>query len=158
MKRFKTLASGPSLNTDRSAAGCGVLNWMNPQSNQMEKIVVAAGGSDGAPLSITELLYVDRIGGYSWIVGPSLPEKISHATMVEFHNSVILIGGHASGTDYSEDLYQLSSPGANVKNFFHGIAATARKLQCLSYFPSWSKIASYLTKGQPVLFTIIKIR
>jgi hypothetical protein len=109
------LAPGPNLNTARFAAACGVLNWMNPESNQMEKIVLASGGGgyDGFFLSTTELLYVDRIGDYNWIMGPSLPSINAFATMVEFQNSVIMIGGNLGN-----DLYQLSSPGANVTNFF----------------------------------------
>ncbi len=86
---------------------------MNPQSNQMEKIVVAAGGlRDGDYMSTTELLYVDRIGSYNWVMGPSLPFANGYATMVEFQNSVILIGGHYYGA--RKDLFQLSSPGAHV--------------------------------------------
>ncbi len=107
------MATGPNLNTARYVAGCGVLNWMNPQSNQMEKIVVAAaGGNGGGYLSTTELLYVDRIGSYNWVMGPSLPLGNGYATMVEFHNSVILVGGYYNTA--SKDLFQLSSPGANV--------------------------------------------
>jgi hypothetical protein len=109
------LVPGPNLNMARFAAACGVLNWMNPQSNQMEKIVVAAGGFGDSILSTTELLYVDWIGDYNWIMGPSLPKAYS-ATMVEFQNSVILIGGYGwiGGYVASKDLFQLSSPGANV--------------------------------------------
>jgi hypothetical protein len=112
IKRFKTLAPGPNLNTARYGAGCGVLNWMNPRSNQMEKIVVAAGGRDPGYLLSTELLYVDRIGDYNWIMGPSLPSANAYATMVDFQNSVILIGRYNNGA--SDNLFQLSSPGANV--------------------------------------------
>jgi hypothetical protein len=118
-KKILKLALGPSLNTARYGASCGVLNWMNPQSNQMEKIVVAAGGGgyNGYILSTTELLYVDRIGDYNWIMGPSLPSTNAFATMVEFQNSVFLIGGD-SREYISKDLYQLSSPGANVIKLF----------------------------------------
>jgi len=105
---------GPTLNRARAGAGCGVLNWMNPQTNQMEKIVVVAGGYQS---SKTELLYVDRIGDYSWIMGPSLPTNNAVSSMVEFQNSVILIGGqYPIG---SRDLYQLSSPGVSVIKHFH---------------------------------------
>ncbi len=104
---------GPTLNVARAGAGCGLLNWMNPQTNQMEKIVVASGGYES---STTELLYVDRIGDYSWVMGPSLPTENGFPSMVEFQNSVILIGGgYPNG---SKDLYQLSSPGVNVIKLF----------------------------------------
>jgi hypothetical protein len=108
---------GPTLNKVRHAAGCGVLNWMNPQTNQMEKIVVAAGGADdGYFFSETELLYVDRISDNIWIMGPSLPLGNALPSMVEFQNSVILIGGgYPNG---SKDLYQLTTPGVNVIRHF----------------------------------------
>jgi Galactose oxidase, central domain len=105
---------GPALNVARAGAGCGILNWMNPQTNQMEKIVVAAGGYGS---STTELLYVDRIGDYSWIMGPSLPTKNGFPSMVEFQNSVILIGGGYPSSPFKE-LYQLTSPGVNVIKHF----------------------------------------
>jgi hypothetical protein len=127
IKRFITMAPGPNLNTARFAAACGVLNWMNPQSNQMEKIVVAAGGrNSGGYMSTTELLYVDRIGNYNWVMGPSLPLANGYATMVEFHNSVILVGGYYNTA--SKNLIQLSSPGANVVNLLFVTDAPARKL------------------------------
>jgi hypothetical protein len=114
IKRFIALAPGPDLITAKYGASCGVLNWMNEQSNQTEKIVVVAGGLNGREyFSTTELLYVDRIGDYNWIMGPSLPSTNGYATMVDFQNSVILIGGGQYPTG-SKDLYQLSSPGANV--------------------------------------------
>ncbi len=104
---------GPTLNVARAGAGCGLLNWMNPQTNQMEKIVVASGGYES---STTELLYVDRIGDYSWVMGPALPTENYFPSMVEFQNSVILIGGgYPNG---SKDLYQLTSPGVNVIRHF----------------------------------------
>jgi len=104
---------GPALNVARAGAGCGILNWMNPQTNQIEKIVVAAGGYKS---STTELLYVDRIGDYSWNMGPSFPTANGFPSMVEFQNSVILIGGgYPHG---SKDLYQLTSPGVNVIRHF----------------------------------------
>jgi hypothetical protein len=118
VKRYITLAKGPSLNAARYGASCGVLTWVNPQSNQMEKIVVAAGGhSSYGDMSTTELLYVDKIGSYNWVMGPSLPSRNIYAPLVEFHNSVILIGGGHHG-ETSKDLFQLSSPGANVIKLF----------------------------------------
>jgi hypothetical protein len=105
---------GPTLNAARTGAGCGVLNWMNPQSNQMEKVVVAAGGHKSLT---TELLYVDKIGDYSWVMGPSLPTENGFPSMVEFQNSVILIGGGYPSSS-NKELYQLTSPGVNVIKHF----------------------------------------
>jgi hypothetical protein len=139
------------MNQGRIEHTCGVLNWMNPQSNQMEKVVVAAGG---AYTSVTELLYVDRIGEYSWIMGPTMPETNTFDTMVEFQNSIIRIGGTLVSP--STNIYQLHSPGARViKNFFATVA-TARKLQCYHIFVAGLTIASNLTKGQPALPAKVK--
>jgi len=139
------------MNQGRIEHTCGVLNWMNPQSNQMEKVVVAAGG---AYTSVTELLYVDRIGEYSWIMGPTMPEINTFDTMVEFQNSIIRIGGTLVSP--STNIYQLHSPGASViKNFFATVAS-ARKLQCYHIFVAGLIIASNLTKGQPTIPAKIK--
>ena len=108
---------GPALNEARAGAGCGILNWMNPQTNQMEKIVVAAGGQNSLT---TELLYVDRIGDYSWNMGPTLPTETGFPSMVEFQNSVILIGGlvDPDSSIAITDLFQLSSPGVYIIKLF----------------------------------------
>jgi len=100
--------------SDLPRAGCGVLNWMNPQSNQMEKVVVAASGYKSLT---TELLYVDKIGDYSWVMGPSLPTENGFPSMVKFENSVILIGGGYPSSS-NKELYQLTSPGVNVIKHF----------------------------------------
>ena len=104
---------GPSLLTPRGDLTCGILMWRNPDSNILEKIVVAAGGyNDSDNLNSVELLYLndDAIDG-GWVVGPDLPKDSYKATMVEYNNTVILIGGsdRPGGSGYPY-LYQLSSP------------------------------------------------
>ena len=97
---------GPTLKNARTGLSCGVLNWNNPETNQMEKVVVAAGGYS---TDTVELLFLDgNKNTGSWISGPSLPEAAWLSTMIEFQNSVILIGGEL-GVD-GRHLYQLSSP------------------------------------------------
>ena len=144
------------MNQGRIEHTCGVLNWMNPQSNQMEKVVVAAGGRNngGGYMSTTELLYVDRIGEYSWIMGPTMPEINTFDTMVEFQNSIIRIGGTLVSP--STNIYQLHSPGASVIKSFFATVAAARKLQCYQIFVARLIIASNLTKGQPTIPAKIK--
>ena len=56
----------------------------------------------------TELLYFNDIDiiEKQWTAGPDLPTISYDATMVEYNNTVILVGG---GEDANQ-LYQLSSP------------------------------------------------
>jgi len=44
-----------------------------------------------------------------------LPESVGHSTMIEYNNSVILIGG--SGSVDGHHMYQLSSPKGPKYNF-----------------------------------------
>ena len=97
--------SGPSLNIARTLHSCAVLNWKNPSTNQHEKVVVAAGGDQ---LSSVELLFIDGIETRGWKMGPSLPNYAYLSTLIEYQNSVVLIGGE-QGVD-GQHLYQLSSP------------------------------------------------
>ena len=109
--------SGPSLSTARMGAGCGLLNRKNPESGLMEKIVVVAGGFnyDNGQLSSAELLYLDEDNTVKgeWVKGPELPLAAFESTMIEFNNSVILIGGAANVDGHH--LYQLSSPDGEWK-------------------------------------------
>jgi hypothetical protein len=100
---------GPALHFARTGLTCGVLNWNNPETNQMEKVVVAAGGFNTFSLAEVELLFLDgNKNTSSWISGPYLPRAAWLSTMIEFQNSVILIGGEL-GVD-GRHLYQLTSP------------------------------------------------
>jgi hypothetical protein len=94
---------GPTLNTARGGLSCGILNWKNPETDQFEAIAVAAGG----PSDTVELLFLGR-GDSPWVMGPSLPYAAGLSTMIEFQNSVILVGGGGGGD--GQHLYQLSSP------------------------------------------------
>jgi len=38
---------GPALKIGRRGHGCGIIDWFNPSSNQLEKVVFAVGGYDG---------------------------------------------------------------------------------------------------------------
>jgi hypothetical protein len=88
---------GPSLNIPRSALSCGILQWKNDETNQLEKVVVAAGGwnSSGNGSPFVELLHLNHDGSIKgeWVVGPELPNAAPDSTMIEYNNSVILIGG-----------------------------------------------------------------
>ena len=97
--------TGPSLNTPRAGSSCEVLNWKNPETNKVEKVVVAAGGYD---TETVELLFLEGSKNNGWVMGPSLPETAYLSTMIGFQNSVVLIGG-GEGLD-GHHLYQLSSP------------------------------------------------
>ena len=100
---------GPYLKTGRSELSCSILIWKNPQSNQLEKIVVAGGGHSNSEryLSSVELLHLnddDTVKG-EWLMGSELPKKAKDSSMIEYNNSVILVGGSDG-----HHLYQLSSP------------------------------------------------
>ena len=100
--------SGPSLQIARYGLSCGIMNWNNPETNQIEKVIVAAGGHSLTYLDSVELLFIERGESNAWVMGPSLPNAALGSTMVEFQNSVILIGGEG-GVD-GHHLYQLSLP------------------------------------------------
>jgi len=103
--------AGPNLNVKRAGTACGVLNWINPNTDQNEKVVVVAGGNDGSQfLSSIELLFLNEYESsqQGWVMGSNLPNNAYFSTMTEYKNSFILVGGY-SGVD-GQHLYQLSSP------------------------------------------------
>ena len=103
---------GPALNFPREGLGCGIIEWLNPSTDNLEKVVVAAGGVEFQRnvSSTVELLFLNQYSteNFSWSMGPSLPTPVSYATAVEFQNSIILIGGEV--TMDGNNTYKLSSP------------------------------------------------
>lgn len=97
---------GPDLITPRDDLSCSTVNWKNPSNGQVEKVVVVAGGFNGAVLSSVELLIINNIER-GWQDGPELPHKVSESVLVEYKNSVVLVGGF--GDDDGKHLYQLKS-------------------------------------------------
>ena len=104
---------GPALNQPRQYHSCGVMNWINPNTESEEKIVVVAGGQP--PLKV-ELLYLNNLQA-GWVYGPSLLGDMMgpESRMIEFQNSVILIGGYSEDIAEQLYLYQLSSPNGPWK-------------------------------------------
>ena len=103
-----TWTPGPMLINPRYFHSCGLLYQQDPATQQLQKIVVVAAGKDNnaTPLKSVELLYLDKYES-GWMAGPSLPETAIASSMVEFQNSVILVGG--DGSVDGQHLYQLSS-------------------------------------------------
>ena len=103
---------GPKSITARIGHACGILNWKNPTTGVREKVVVSAGGGTIGTdsLSSVELLFLNHNEDFSngWKRGPSLPKTAILSTMVEYQDSVILVGGSFQVDGYH--LYQLSSP------------------------------------------------
>ena len=98
---------GPELLEARFWVSCAVVEWKNPADGQLEQVVVVAGGNqEGFQLSTVELLYIDNITA-GWQPGPELPLTVDNSVMVEYKDSVILVGG-IGGVD-GRHLYQLSS-------------------------------------------------
>ena len=113
--KINTWTPGPSLNISRAGSACGIVTWRNPESNNLESIVVTAGGYHKGALSVpssVELLYLNddgsSNGGWTW--GPQLPTIIKSATMVEYNNTMILIGSVTDLGLADDRLFQLSSP------------------------------------------------
>ena len=103
-------SAGPKLSSPRFGHSCGVAYWKNPRTGVEENVVVVAGGfyNNGAVLSSVELLFLDSDDG--WERGPALPLTTAYGQMVEFDNSVILIGGMGMSPEMDgQHLYQLSS-------------------------------------------------
>jgi len=101
---------GPALNIARKGLGCGILDWLNPSSNQLEKVVFAVGGYG---LNSVEMLFLNdlNIHNLKWVLGPQLPKTAGFGTVLEFQNSIILVGGE--GEVDRKHMYKLSSPNGH---------------------------------------------
>ena len=89
---LKTWSNGPSLNIARYGHSCGLINWLNPATDEQEQVVVVAGGYNGQLLSSSELLFVNNFeSGFS--MGPVIPRPVSLSEMIQFENGVIVVGG-----------------------------------------------------------------
>lgn len=98
---------GPNLMKQRNGLACGILNWLNPGTGANELVVVAASGDN---LLDSELLFLQDYyqSGSGWVQGPALPAEAYSGSMVEYENSVILVGGSEGVDGYH--LYKLDSP------------------------------------------------
>ncbi len=110
-EELKNWSVGPPLDIPRVNLSCGLLNWKNPKTNKIVKIVVAGGGSNknNKHLHSVELLHldVDDSSTEKWVSGPPLPVEIVTA-MVDYNNTVIAIG-KSENAEYNQ-LYELTSP------------------------------------------------
>ncbi len=75
--------------------------WKNEETGKEEKVVVAA---SGALSTSVDLLFLDH-DECVWVKGPDLPERSFIGKIVEYRNSVVLVGGFEG-----LHLYQLNSP------------------------------------------------
>jgi len=120
---------GPALNFPREGLGCGIIEWLNPSTNHLEQVVVAAGGMElpRNMSSLVELLFLNEFstGNFGWAMGPSLPTPVSYATAVEFQNSIILIGG-MDEINNGNNTYRLSSPNGSWVQ----MKQTLKELRC----------------------------
>ena len=109
--------SGPSINKPRSRHACGVMDWLNPDTNVTQKYVVVAGGDDGQRLvtnSVEILSFDDYLDNneVGWQTGPNLPRALSRGRMAEYNNSVFHLGGWEQGSwGNGTYIYKLSNPG-----------------------------------------------
>ncbi len=102
---------GPSLHSPRSDLLCGKLKWKNPETSKMQDVIVAAAEIGTTEKTIVELLFLNDDGNSEgeWVFGPELHESTYYATMIDYNNSVVIIGG-GLGEDGRSHLFQLSSP------------------------------------------------
>ena len=103
---------GPTLLIKRCLHACGILNWFNSTANQIQRVIVVAGGLDRANNRQTsvELLFLREfeVNNIGWRVGPPLPLKILASKMVELQYSLVLVGGF--GQVDGRKLIKLTSP------------------------------------------------
>jgi hypothetical protein len=105
-----TWSPGPNLIVGRTGLSCAIVNWKIPNC-QSEKIVVAVGGHNisRGHSSDVEFLCTDKTR-YRWHSGPNFAKGIAYSALVEYKNTLILVGGQGPGGVKSQHLYQLSSP------------------------------------------------
>jgi N-acetylneuraminic acid mutarotase len=103
-------SSGSNLTIPRFGLSCAVLNW-RISNCENKQIVVAVGGYSYSSqyLSDVEFLCTNKTGS-RWQSGPNLPKGIVYSALVEYKNTLILVGGQGTGGAESQHLYQLSSP------------------------------------------------
>jgi hypothetical protein len=101
---------GPNLSAERSGLSCAIVNWKIPNCHS-KQIVAAVGGFSRLKgyLSIVEFLCTDKAGS-RWQSGPNLPKGIAYSALVEYKNTLILVGGEYKYGAPTQHLYQLSSP------------------------------------------------
>ena len=120
---------GPDLNMDKKDGGCGIMKLANGSD-----VVVAAGGSMQRERALsTEFLVLD--GSMKWVagkkacfhegtffqeifvLGPNLPDPLEKLSMVEFEETVVVIGGYCNmgcGWSNSQSLLQLACFGGQL--------------------------------------------
>ena len=107
---FELCFSGPDLLGERWRHACGMMTQFNEETGETERILVVAGGSRyPKALSSVELLNLDSyLAGTSdgWESGPELPSPVQQATMFEYEDGVILVGGDSDLAGQS--LYKLT--------------------------------------------------
>ena len=101
---------GPDLITERKSCSCSTVNWKNPSNGDSDKVVVIAGGyNNRIDLDSVELLYMNDISK-GWQPGPKMPYAVYHAILVQYKESVVLVGGDGHYDVDRYRIYQLSSP------------------------------------------------
>jgi len=108
-----TWSPGPNLIMGRTGLSCATVNWKIPNC-QSQQIVVAVGGRNVSKgySSDVEFLCTDK-NGSRWQSGPSLKNKTRLSALVEYKNTLILVGGEGPRGVATQHLYQLSSPNGS---------------------------------------------
>ena len=87
-----------SLNTPRFRHMCAVLD---------DSVLVIGGSYDGyTSLSSVEVL---TSGSTGWVEGPSLPTEVYRGQVVEYDNSLYVLGGYSLSSGDNNKVYRLNS-------------------------------------------------
>lgn len=100
--------TGPELNVPTASHSCAAVNWINPETGQVDRVVVVAGGEHEGILDKVELLFLNDVAS-GWKFGPKLPMNTYYSALVEYDDSVILVGGDGKDSSAPLNFYQLSS-------------------------------------------------
>ena len=86
---------------------CGPMR--SKSGGPVEKVVVAAGGDNGAYLSTTEIY---DVATDSWSKGTPLPVALGYAAVVPFEMTFLVVGGETSyRTSYSDKVFLYETSG-----------------------------------------------
>ena len=85
---------------------CGPMR--SKSGGPVEKVVVAAGGDNGAYLSTTEIY---DVATDSWSKGTPLPVALGYAAVVPFKTTFLVVGGITGVNSYSDKVFLYKTSG-----------------------------------------------
>jgi hypothetical protein len=108
-----TWSPGSNLTNPRWGLSCAVINWTIPGCKSKQIVVAVGGYSYSSQYSPNVEVLCTYKTGSRWQSGPNLPKGIAYSALVEYKNTLILVGGQGPGVVETQHLYQLSSPNGS---------------------------------------------